>query len=437
MPELSYIIPYKNRPERLRKQSSGLTTRTSRVLAMAEANLRKRVRAYKTELRPTKQQAQELQAWCDCAARVYNMALRQRKDWYEKTGQSISAYDQMAAITRFKQLPEFAWLHIPPRRVLDEAIFNLDTAYKNFFKKAGYGFPRPKKDASHINLQGVDVRLNHTSIRVPGMGWIRLKELRYIPADGKHLKCAVSTRAGRWFISVSVEEHTHSRIPLGDPIGVDMGIKYMVALDDGTTIDNPKPLAKQQQRLKRLQRKLARQVKGSVNHEKTKARLARTHYKAACIRQDALHKASRTIIDRDPSIVVIEDLNMSGMMQNGKLARAIADVGMSELRRQIEYKADWNGTEVVVADRWFASSKTCSGCGNVKSDFKLSDREYVCTECGLEICRDQNAAINLREYGTARSAGTSPEGQKASGEERFSASARCSSVKEELTCEAA
>lgn len=413
MPEdmlvISYITPAIKRPEHPRQRMPGLTTRTSIVLAMAPANLRKRVRAYKTELKPTRAQAAEFDAWCECARRVYNMALCQRRDWYEKTGESISAYDQMASLTRLKKLPEFSWLHIPPRRVIDNAVFNLDAAYKNFFRRVKSGgkpgFPKLKRRewTPAFTVHGPQVAVNPNAVRLPNLGWVALKEKDYIPFDAKRLECTITRRAGRWFVSVIVEDYIHERTPAGDPVGVDLGIKHMVALDDGTTIANPKPLSTYQRRLNRLQRKLSRQKKGSSNRQATKGRIARTHYKIACIRSDALHKASSHIIGRDPSVVVVEDLNVSGMMKNGHLARAISDVGMNELRRQIEYKADWNGTEVIVADRWFASSKTCSGCGHVDSELKLSDRTYICTNCGIEIDRDVNAAIapSLRICSTA------------------------------------
>lgn len=362
--------------------------------------------------------------------RTYNMALRICRDWYERSGESISWYALGKAFTVFKhKYPECSFLNDAPRRVVTQALQNLGASYDGFFARPERGLPRLKRFATSFTLHGVDLRVQSGAIRLTNIGWVRLKESDYIPMGNvKYTTCTVSLCAGRWFVSVSIEKHIPNRIPSGNPVGVDVGIKHMVALDDGTTIDNPKPLAKYQRRLKRLNRKLSRQQKGSANRQKTRDRIAKTHYKIACIRKDALHKASRHIIDRDPSTVVVEDLNVIGMASNRRLAPALADVGMGELRRQIEYKADWNGSEVVVADRWFASSKTCSGCGHKKDDLKLSDRHYVCTECGLEIDRDVNAAINLRQYGTARSAGANtkaPEGRE------VQRNARCPSRQEE------
>jgi len=179
-------------------------------------------------------------------------------------------------------------------------------------------------------------------------------------------------------------------------VGVDLGIKTLAVCSDGATFENPRALATAERKLKRLNRELSRRRKGSKNRAKTRAKLARCHARIANIRSHALHNASYHLTAKTkPQAVVIEDLNVKGMLNNRSLSKAISDVGMGELRRQIEYKGTWYGVEVVTADRWYASSKTCSACGAVNRALTLSDRTYVCAACGAVIDRDLNAALNL------------------------------------------
>ena len=182
----------------------------------------------------------------------------------------------------------------------------------------------------------------------------------------------------------------------GEPLGVDFGIKTLAYCSDGTTFENPKALANGERKLKRLQREFARRKRGGKNREKTKRKIAKCHAKIANIRKHALHNVSYHVTAKTkPSTVVVEDLNVKGMMANHCLAKAIADVSFGELRRQIEYKGHWFGVDVVTAGRFYPSSKTCSGCGSVKPLLKLSERKFVCEKCGMVIDRDLNAAKNL------------------------------------------
>jgi putative transposase len=210
-------------------------------------------------------------------------------------------------------------------------------------------------------------------------------------------------------------------------------VKALATRSDGISYENPKALDRELKKLRRLQRKLARQEKGSRNREKTRRRIARLHYRIANIRRDTLHKATSDIaaktkpdIER-PRAVGIEKLNVSGMLQNHCLARAIADVGMYELDRQVRYKAAWSGSEVVAADRWYPSSKRCSGCGEIKDELDLSERVYVCERCGLVMDRDLNAARNLAQLATT----VSSTGSDACGEDVRPVSNRQTSMKQE------
>jgi len=211
----------------------------------------------------------------------------------------------------------------------------------------------------------------------------------------------ISERGGAWFASVQVEQPHELEQATGEPVGVDLGIKQLAVTSTGEAFDNPNGLRIYLKRLKRLQRKLSRQQRGSNNYRKTKRAIAKLHFKIACIRQNATHNASSAIVgrykpaDERPRAIVLEDLNVSGMMQNHHLARAVADANMREMRRQIEYKAAWAGSAVSYADRFYPSSKTCSECGVIDDTLTLSDRVYVCQSCGAELDRDYNAARNL------------------------------------------
>ena len=211
-------------------------------------------------------------------------------------------------------------------------------------------------------------------------------------------------------MSVTVEENLADPSPIkGSSVGVDLGVKTLATLSDGTTFANPRALGRRLRKLKRLSKSLSRKKKGSKNREKAKLRLAKMYLKIFNIRQDTLHKLT-THLAKSHSKVVIEDLCVSGMMKNRRLARVIADVGFFKFRRQLEYKCQWYGSELVVASRTFPSSKMCSRCGHRKKELSLSEREYHCEECGLVIDRDLNAALNLVAVSL-------PETENACGEE--------------------
>lgn len=314
-----------------------------------------------------------------------------------------------------------------------EALRDLDKAFQHFFRRVKKGekpgFPRfksRKRGIGSFRLTGA-IHVENDRIKLPRIGWLRLKERGYIPTQGLHiLSATVSEKAGRWFVSVQCREEIEVTPATGEPIGVDtsatrlpdrqastsLGVKEMAVCSDGQRFENPKALRKAQRQLRRLQRELSRRKKGSQNWKKTKAKIARLHYRIGNIRQDALHKATSTIVaktkpdDERPRVVVVEDLNVVGMLKNHCLAQAISDVGMSEFRRQLEYKIAWNGEELMVADRFFPSSRLCRHCGCINSELKLSDREWTCV-CGAVLDRDLNAAINLSLL--AKSTGSSSE----------------------------
>jgi putative transposase len=281
------------------------------------------------------------------------------------------------------------------------AIHNLERAYKRFFKHLAKP-PKYKKKGIKDSFVAVEnniqFRQENFKIHIPRIGKVKCAEnLRF---GGKVNYVTVKRIADVWFACVNINT-IPDEIPKVNEnqvsVGVDLGIKSMIILSDGKTFKNPKALKSNLKRLKRQQRGLSRKVKGSNNRQKQQTVVARTHYKISCIRKNAIHEATRYIVNNYDKIT-IEDLNIGGMRKNHKLSQALMDVSFSEVQRQLAYKAMWAGKELVVANRFFPSSKLCSGCGHKKETLKLSERTYTCENCGLIIDRDLNAAINLANY---------------------------------------
>ena len=239
-------------------------------------------------------------------------------------------------------------------------------------------------------------------LKLPRIGRVHCMENVHKRMNGAHLvRITVSRRAGRWYASLTVErEPTVTTAPKGGSVGVDLGVKNLATLSDGTVIPNPRALNKGMRALRKAQQALSRKVVGSVRREKARARVARLHARVADVRADAISKAT-TMIARNYSVVCIEDLNVAGMVKNHCLARSVSDAALGEFRRQLEYKTACNGVALRVVDRWYPSSKTCSNCGVVKAKLPLSERVFNCDACGASMDRDLNAAINIRVAGSA------------------------------------
>jgi putative transposase len=371
-------------------------------------------RAYKTELDPNNVQRTALMKHAGAARFSWNWGLAKRKQEYEETGKSSNAIEQQRQLTALKKT-DFSWLYEVSKAAPEGALRDLDKAYKNFFRHVKNGEKQPgfpkfkscKKGIGSFRLTGA-IHITETHIKLPRIGWLRLKEHGYIQTDGIHiLSVTVSESAGRWFVSVQCKQEIETTQAIGEPVGVDLGIKDLAVTSEGAKFENPKPLKKAQAKLKRLQRELSRRKKGGKNREKTRGKVAKVHQRIANIRRDTLHKATSAIAaknkpdDERPSVIVLEDLNVTGMMKNHCLAQAISDVGFAEFRRQLEYKAVWHGSELVVADRFFPSSRLCRHCGCINSGLKLSEREWIC-DCGAVLDRDLNAAINLKNLAVRR-----------------------------------
>lgn len=372
------------------------------------------VRGYKTEVDPTHEQYTLL---CQCAGAsrfAYNYGLARKNEARAKGERVPTAIDLQKELTARKQT-DLPWLHHLSKWIVQNALRDLDDAFKHFFrkckrKKQGQwkgkcGYPRFKSKSKGRGSFRLDcpIHVDEKSVQLPKLGTIRLKEHGYLPTkDVKILSATISEQAGRWFVSVQVEQTCADPVAAsGSAIGVDLGVKSLAVLSTGETIENPKALSKNLKKLRRVSRQHSRKQKGSKNRQKVTRKLARLHAHIANIRTDALNKATSQIVAKTkldherPACIVMEDLNISGMMKNRKLARAIADVGMYEFKRQLMYKAEQAGCTVKSVSRWYPSSKTCSSCGTMREELDLSERVFVCFDCGYVADRDYNASKNL------------------------------------------
>ncbi len=374
-------------------------------------------KAYRYELDPNNIQRSSLAQHAGVARFAYNWGLEQRIARYKnKQGDDrfTDAMKQHKLLTSLKKT-EFSWMYETSKCAPQEALRDLHKAFQNFYRglKSGktIGFPRFKRRGvrDSFRLNGT-IRFHKRAIQLPRIGNVRIKEKRKCYYNGRILSVTVRRRANRWFVSVTVEEDILDPVSNnGTAVGVDLGVKTLVTLSDGTTFANPRALGRRLKKIRQLSKSLSRKKKGSKNREKAKLRLAKTYLRIFNIRQDTLHKVT-TYLAKSHSKVVIENLCVSGMMRNRRLARAIADVGFYEFRKQMEYKCQWYGSELVIVSRTFPSSKMCSRCGHRKKELSLSERVYHCEQCGLEIDRDLNAALNLVAVSL-------PETENACGEE--------------------
>ena len=393
-------------------------------------------KSYKVELDPTNVQITNMKKNIGAARFAYNWGLKKKQETYEQKIKTPSAIDLHRELNVLKKT-DITWAYECSKCSFQEALRDLDSAFNRFFSnckkgiKGKKGFPKfksKKNDKQSFRLTG-SISVNEGRIGLPRIGKVKLKETDYITKDCKITQATVSKKAGKWFVSILTEAE-HKQLPLNTKVvGVDLGIKTLATCSDGTTFENPKALKKNLDRLKFQQRKLSKKIKNSKNYEKQKLKVQKIHYRISNIRNDSLHKATSKIIS-DNQVIVLEDLKVSNMMKNHKLAQALSDVSFYEFRRQLEYKAKWNNRQVIFVDTFFPSSKLCSICGSKKENLKLTDRTYKCDNCGLEMDRDLNAAKNLEQFYTVSSTGIN-----ACGDERFiketKVSKRCSSKKQE------
>ena len=381
------------------------------------------IKTIRVMLVPNNKQKTKLFQYANTARFAYNWALGREKEYYENGGKFISDADLRKEFTQLKKSDEYSWLNRISNNVTKQAIKDACNAYKRFFK--GYSnFPRFKSrkySSPSFYQDNVKIQFTKTHVKVEGfatskkknkqqLNWIRLAEHDRIPTDTKYINPRIKYDGLNWYLTVGVESKDSTTITQEKGIGIDLGIKDLAICSDGNkyqSINKTQKVKKLEKQKRRLQRSVSRSYEKNKKGEsycktnnviKKEKLLLKLNHRLTNIRQNHLHQITSKIIKRKPSFIVLEDLNVSGMMKNKHLSKAVQQQGFYEFRRQIEYKAKWNTIPVIIADRFFPSSKLCSCCGAIKKDLRLSDRIYEC-KCGNRIDRDYQASLNLKGYG--------------------------------------
>lgn len=369
------------------------------------------IKAIKVRLYPTKQQ--ELLMWKSVGTMrfIYNWTLDKQNENYKNGGKFINDGVLRKELTQLKK-GELSWLNEVSSQLVAQSVKDACDSYKKFFKGlSGYPkFKSRKRSKPSFYVRYDNLKPTETSLNFEKIGRIKIKP-NQIPLNTKYSNPRCSFDGKYWYLSVGIECN-ENQVELNQDlsIGVDLGVKDLAILSTGKVyknINKSKEMKRLNKKLKRLQRHVSRKYemnKDGKKFVKTKniikleSQIKLIHRRISNIRQNYNHHLTSGIVKQLPYKVVVEDLNVKGMMKNRHLSKAIGNQGFYEIRRQLEYKCKWNGIKLIIADRWYPSSKTCSCCGNVKRDLKLSDRTYICEECGLVIDRDLNASINLANY---------------------------------------
>ena len=377
----------------------------------------------KVQLRPNNKQLTNLFQYAGCNRFAYNWAITRERENYKLGNKFLSDNELRKEFTQLKKQENYKWLNKISNNVTKQAIKDACNSYKRFFKgQSKYPKFKSKKHSKQSFYQdNVKIKFTDTHVKIEGfatsrkknkqkLNWIKLCEKGRIPTNCKYMNPRITYDGLYWYVSVGVETKDNASIPLNEGVGIDLGLKDLAVCSDGNTYKNinksPK-VKKIERRKRRLQRSVSRQYtmnKKGVRYKKTsnivkrEKELLKVSKRLTNIRQNHLHQITSEIVKRKPSFICIEDLNVSGMMKNKHLSKAIQQQGFYEFRRQIEYKSAWNNIPVIIADRFFPSSKLCSCCGMINKDLKLSDRVYKC-DCGNIIDRDYQASLNLKQYG--------------------------------------
>lgn len=394
-------------------------------------------RVHKIRLEPNDKQTTGLSRAAGVSRFTYNWGLARWQEQYSefKAGTRDTAPSQLSLRRELNAMKrdEFPWMLESTKCAPQEALINLGKAFDRFFKKQGR-YPKFKKRGMRDSFKlsvgqfSVDDANGAHYLRVPKVGKVRLSEAPRF--GGEVVSVTVSRTADRWFASLMFRmDDTHrAEHPSSDVVGIDLGVRELV-LSTGDRIQVPREYRRMERQLMRAQQELCRKEKGSKNRAKAKLKVARLHYRTRCVRENWQHHVTSRVT-QEFGTVVIEDLNVSGMLKNRSLAKSVSDVGFGELRRQIEYKAALTGAAVVVADRWFPSSKMCSACGAKTKSLPLRIREWDCAGCGTHHDRDLNAAVNLRNLAVSSTVSACGEFLSA-GESQLADSHQDTSVKQE------
>ena len=381
------------------------------------------IKALKVMLVPNNLQKTKMFQYAGAGRFAYNWALAREKENYEKGGKFISDSELRKEFTRLRNSEEYAWLRKVSNNVTKQAVKDACSAYRNFFK-GHQKFPRfksRKKSMPKFYQDNIKIKFSETHVKLEGfssgrkagrqkINWVRLAEHGRIPTDAAYKNPRISFDGLNWWISVGIEYPNREEQPSNDGIGIDLGIKDFAVCSDTSrykNINKTQTVKKLEKRRCRLQRSVSRKYEknkkgGSYcktnNIIKKEKLLLKVNHRLADIRKNYLNQTTSEIVNRKPRFICIEDLNVSGMMKNRHLSRAVQNQGFFEFRKQLAYKCSDNGIQLIAADRFYPSSKLCSCCGRIKKDLKLSDRIYRCS-CGNIIDRDFQAALNLKAYG--------------------------------------
>ena len=369
-------------------------------------------KAYKYRFYPTSEQVQMLEKTFGCIRFVYNYMLRYRTDEWHK-GNRINYNMTSSLLTELKRQEKTAWLKEVSSVPLQQSLRHLQTGFVNFFeKRTAYPTFKKKRDrqsATYVK-SGFKWCSDTRILEVAKLGRLKIKWSRFFQSDPSSITLSKDL-SGRYFVSFRIDEPNKPMPEATKQIGIDLGITHLVITSDGQKIGNPKNTAKNEKRLKFLQKRLSRRKKGSARREKARQKVAKLHSKVKDARLDHTHKMTTHLIE-DTQMIAMEDLSPRNMMQNRPLAKAIGDCGWHEIVRQLEYKAEWYGREIVKIDRFFPSSKRCHVCGHIVESLPLDVRKWTCPECKTELERDINAAKNILAVGhtvSARGHGVRPK----------------------------
>ena len=381
------------------------------------------IKTIRVMLLPNDRQKTKLFQYANTARFAYNWALGREKENHKNGGKFLSDGDLRKEFTQLKKTDGYTWLNAISNNVTKQAIKDACGAYKKFFKGLAK-FPRfksRKHSVPKFYQDNVKIQFTDTHVKVEGfsnlrkknkqkLNWIKLAERGRIPTDCEYTNPRIKFDGLNWWITVGVECEDTEEQPSGEGIGIDLGIKDLAICSDGNryqNINRTQTVRKLEKRKRRLQRSISRKYEQNKKGEsycktsniiKREKELLKVNHRLTNIRQNYLHQTTSEIIKREPSFICMEDLNVKGMMKNKHLSKAVQQQCFGEFRRQMEYKSAWKNIPVIIADRFFPSSKLCSCCGHMKKDLKLSDRIYRC-ECGNVIDRDYQASLNLKRYG--------------------------------------